>query len=556
MIDDVTKKNIADSLWLDSYDETKLPKSIKEAINSPKNSNSAFGERTRSYLTWLKGHPQDHNPNYKKRYQSIIDNTQDISPQQAYIISTSLLGNNSTQGYDQMPEVASFKFPHDHAPKFKTKVGWHFFVGSAWDEDGQEYGIELMFFRVALMPPGIAAEQGLTDIENQVVEMQLGISKAGERHHQADPMIIAGTTGLIGYRPSPFTYALGKNNIQSQEKGKFLPITIQAQGIDRGGKKNFKLGVDITFTEGKEYLLQGGDGCAPCIAGMGTLYYSIPNLIMKPGSTINYGGKTIKLKKGTFWFDHQWGSLGGNADSKVLRAASNISKPGPSGWDWYMAQFDGDRQITMCALHSNKYLAYYFQTGSTPPPTMTIPVAAKYFDEHKNMVSCNGTLMIDKWVKSEQSPNPELYKVSHAWHPDHWKFEFDEHVPEDIRQFSMEQIVPVAQTNFFANAAQYNEGAVILKDKDGKDIGRGFAEAVQYSDPKPNAYRILGYTDKPELQKVLAKKDASAFGKVGSLMYMLTHQKDLKEVISRAKGMELLGGGTVSKKSHKHTSRY
>jgi predicted secreted hydrolase len=96
---------------------------------------------------------------------------------------------------------------------------------------------------------------------------------------------------------------------------------------------------------------------------MGTLYYSIPNVVLKAGSTINYGGKKITLKKGTFWFDHQWGFLSGNPDSNVLRAANNISTPGPAGWDWYMAQFVGDRQITMFAQHSKAYSKYYFQTG-------------------------------------------------------------------------------------------------------------------------------------------------------------------------------------------------
>lgn len=556
MIDKNTQKNIADALWLKSYDETKLPEKIKRAINSPKNSNSAFGERARGYFNWLKQHPQDHNPNYKKRYQALIDNTQDISPQQIYTISASLFGNNSTQGYEQMPETANFSFPHDHEPKFKSKVGWHFFVGSAWDEGGQEYGIELMFFRVALMPSNIATKQGLTDIENQVIEIQLGISKAGEHHHQADPIAIAGTTGLIDYRSSPFTYAIGKNNIQSQQKGQFLPLTIQAQGVDRGDQKDFDLGIDITFTEGKEYLLQGKDGCAPCIAGMGTLYYSIPNLVMKPGSTINYGGKTIKLKKGLFWFDHQWGFFGGNSNSKVLRAASNIGKSVPAGWDWYMAQFSGNRQLTMAAMHSNKYKSYYYQTGPTPPPTMTIPVSGKYFDEHKKITNCNGTLSITDWVKSEQTPNPELYLVSHAWHPNSWKFEFDDNVPEDIRQFSMEQIVPVAQTNFFANSAQYNEGAVILRDKAAKDIGRGFAEAVLYSHPEPNIYHILGYNDKPALQKILEKKDDSIFGKFSSFMYVLIHLKELKAVLLRAKGLEIIGGIPSSKKNRKHVSRY
>ncbi len=554
-MDKSTQKNITDALWLKNYEESKLPKQIKELIEDPKNSNQAFGERTRNYMAWLNDHQLSHNPNYTKRYSTLIDEIGDFSPQQAYIASTFFVGNNGTQGYDQMPEAANFQFPHDHEPKLRTKVGWHFFVGSAWDKQGQEYGIELMFFRVALMPPELARKNGLSDIENQVIEIQLGISKAGDRHHQADPIVVAGTTGLIDFSAGPFNYSVGKNHIKSTKKDQYLPVTVVAKGVDRGDDSDFEVGVDLTFTEGKETLLQGGNGCSPCIAGMGTLYYSIPNLKLKPGSTINYGGKVITLDKGTFWFDHQWGFLNGNPDSEVLRAAGNIGKPGPAGWDWYMVQFNGNRQLTMSALHSNQYLKYYFQTGPTPPDTMTVPVTGKYFDENKNMIICTGTLTIDRWVKSEQSPNPELYLISHAWHPDHWVFEFDEKVPSDIRRFSLDQIVPVAQTNFFANGVQYNEGAVYVKDSNGKDIGRGFAEAVQYAKPFDNMFHILGFSNKPELQKLVLSKQDSLFGRIKSFAYMLTHQKDLKAVVSKAKGLEMLGP-KPKKEKHHHTSRY
>lgn len=540
MLDPITQKNIADALWLEKFDKDKLPLNISRSVFSNKNSNEALSKRMRDYLAWLKNHQQDHNPNYGRRYDTLIDATREINPQQAYIISSFLTGNNSTQGYEPMPSNANLKFPIAHHPKWRSKVDWHFFVGSAWDEKGQEYGIEVMFFRLALMPPDLAKKMGLSDIENQVIELQLGISKAGDRHHQADPVIVSGTTGLINFKPNPFNYTFGKNGIRSQTKEDFFPLNVKAHGIDRESKEGFGLGINLTFIKGKETLLQGEDGCSPCIAGMGTLYYSVPNLVLKPGSKIKYGDKTITLSKGIFWFDHQWGFLGGNANAKVLRAASDISKPGPAGWDWYMAQFSKDRQITMYAMHTKKNLPYYFQTGPTPPPTMVVPVAGKYFDENKKLATCVGTLTIDKWIKSEQSPNPNLYLISHAWHPNNWKFKFDEDVPEDIREFSMEQIVPTAQTNFFANSAQYNEGAVYLKDKDGKDIGRGFAEAVQYASPLKTTYHIMGYESDDNLQKILKHNYSSPFKRFLSFAYMITHQKQLKDILAKSKGVNML----------------
>jgi len=132
-----------------------------------------------------------------------------------------------------MPKAADLQFPRDHLPQLRTSVGWHFFVGSCWDEAGSEYGVECMFFRVALLPPGLAAELGLSDVENQVVELQFGISDAGGRHYQADPIVIAGTTGLISCGLDPFRYELGKNRIASARKESFWPLTVEAWGLQK-----------------------------------------------------------------------------------------------------------------------------------------------------------------------------------------------------------------------------------------------------------------------------------------------------------------------------------
>jgi predicted secreted hydrolase len=537
-LDENTMQHIADALWLERYDATKIPNTITDKLLDDKNSTHSFGERMRQYLLWLEQNPQSHNPDYTQRYTALRDAITELTPQQAYVVVSKFLGSNAVQGYDKMPSSANLEFPRDHEPKLRSQVGWHFFVGSAWDESGQEWGIEMMFFRVALLPPELAARLGLSDIENQVVELQLGISKAGEHHHQADPVIVAGTSGLIVFKANPFSYHVGKNNITSLTKDKLFPLKLQSQGVDRGGSKTFELGLDLEFTAGTETLFQGDDGCMPCVAGMGTLYYSIPNVVLKAGSTINYGGKKITLKKGTFWFDHQWGFLSGNPDSNVLRAANNISTPGPAGWDWYMAQFVGDRQITMFAQHSKAYSKYYFQTGDVPPETMKIDVAGKYMDENKALHNTWGTLVIDEWVKSNGSPNQELYPATHTWHPNRWHFSFDDTIPKDIREFTMTQIVPEAQTNFFANASQYNEGAVYLRDTEGNDIGRGFAEAVQYADTTNNMYALAGFGSNTRLQKILDNKGASLPRRLSNFMYMITHQKALKYVLATAKGLE------------------
>lgn len=535
-LDDNTKKNIADALWLKEYDEKKIDKTILAQIHSEKNSNAEIGVRMRAYLNWLAARPQSHNPSYKKRYSLLKSLVGELNAQQAYVIATKFLGQNSTQGFEAMPEHSTIKLPRDHAPQLRSQVGWHFFVGSGWDAKGEEYGIEMMFFRVALLPPILANSLGISDIENQVVELQFGISKAGDKHYQTDPVVVAGTTGLIQLELDPMHYKLGHNEIRANKKGQFFPMSIAAHGIDRGEKDEIELGAELEFSSGKETLMQGANGCMPCVDGMGTLYYSIPNVVLKSG-TIIYKGEKIKLAKGTFWFDHQWGSFGGNPHSSVLRAANNTSKPGPAGWDWYMAQFVGNRQITMFAQHSKAYERFYFQTGEHPPEPMVIDVAGKYMDENKKTSIIWGKLTIDEWVKSEASPNKKLYPVTHTWHPNSWKFSFDNKLPEDIRDFSMTQIVEKGQANFFANGSQYNEGAVILRDDDGKDIGRGFAEAVQYADTSENMARLAGLEPTAKVMR-LFEQAPSLPRRLYNMLYVIIHQKQLAEILKTAQGLE------------------
>lgn len=152
-IDDNTKRNIAAALWEQDFDTKILDAETLKKVNSEKNSNSAIGDRVRSYVKWLGEHPQSHNPSYKKRYKKLENAIGELNAHQAYVVAMKFLGQNSTQGFDPMPVNADLEFPRDHEPKLRSQVGWHFFVGSAWGEDGEEYGIEMMFFQVALLPP-------------------------------------------------------------------------------------------------------------------------------------------------------------------------------------------------------------------------------------------------------------------------------------------------------------------------------------------------------------------------------------------------------------------
>jgi predicted secreted hydrolase len=522
-LDDETKDNIARALWMTRFEEDQLPKGTLDRLVSDKNSNKAFGERMQYRLRDLLNHPDSFTTSYSKRYEMLIEHSRSLSPHQAYAMSD-LLGLDSSRGYQEIPEKADIQFPRDHPPQFRYQVGWHFIVGSCNGRNDKEYGVEVVFWQYALLPPPIAKHFGLSDLENQIMELQLAVSEAGDRHYQAKPVVVAGTTGLVDFVDDPFTYRIGKNVIRSLQKGGLFPLQLQAKGADLGADPPVEMQVDLTFSSAKKPFLEGKNGCAPCCGGVGTLYYSIPNLKLNPAkSNLRLKDEKVALTRGKFWFDHQWctGFMpSGNPKPAVLRAATNLAKPPPGGWDWFMAQFDGDRELTLAAPHTNDTLDFYTQTGPSPPGTMSVDVTGKFVDTNSKVTDVRGILNVTEWHKSAKSPDPGEYAVTGTWYPNKWEFRFGPEVPEDIRNFSMTPIVQGGQTAFFGHGPEYSEGAVYLRDEKGRLVGRGFAESTAYADTMKLTLRFAGLPVSQEMLELVRRPSPSRLLKIWSLLYV------------------------------------
>jgi hypothetical protein len=223
--------------------------------------------------------------------------------------------------------------------------------------------------------------------------------------------------------------------------------------------------------------------------------------------------------------------------SAVIRAANNLQPPSPGGWDWFEAQFSGDRQITCYSGHSDALREYYFQTGPHPPGTMQVQVSGKYMDAAGATHSVTGTLDVTAWIRSETSPAPADYPPTLTWYPNRWEFQFGAEVPADIRDFIMEPIVSGGQSGFFANGEQYSEGAVYLRDAAGNDIGRGFAESVSYADTLSNQLKLAGLPVSDEMAALFGAQAPSEALKAASQAYVTLHAQELQEIAGTCLGM-------------------
>lgn len=110
-------------------------------------------------------------------------------------------------------------------------MGWHFFVGNFTDDSGQHDSVEPMYWQYALLPP-LAAELGLSDIENQSLGMHQGIcDPQSGKQYRANTVIVASTTGPVEVQDSSFVYRLGRNTIEGLgDDGALFPVRLQARG--------------------------------------------------------------------------------------------------------------------------------------------------------------------------------------------------------------------------------------------------------------------------------------------------------------------------------------
>ena len=144
-----TLENVARVLWMPEYNPSEVPENISQRLNAFENSPEAFGERMRLRLEELIANPDSCSPDFTDRYSAFLEYTSSMSAHEAYA-TTILLGLDSSRGYKEVPPEISFVFPRDDSPDNEYQVGWHFFVGSASTESGEEFGIELMFWHYVL----------------------------------------------------------------------------------------------------------------------------------------------------------------------------------------------------------------------------------------------------------------------------------------------------------------------------------------------------------------------------------------------------------------------
>lgn len=484
-LDKVTIADMARVLWKkpDGFGPDDLPAEARAMTLSPKNGNDALGERVRRRIQHLLDAPSEFLPDYSERYELLMTACDSLSPRGA-IAATTLLGQDNSIGFEAIPSPrdADIRFPRDHEIKYDFVLGWYFVVGNFRGKkpDGTEleFGIEYCLFNYSILPPDRAKEEGLSPLENAIVEGQLVVSISGDPgdHFEAKPTVVSGTSGLLEFSNQPFVANVGNQKMESESAADLFPMRLQITDVES------ETSIDFRLASSKAILLQGKNGTAPSISGLGSLYYSIPGIALDASaSNFVVKGEEIELiDSNKFWFDHQW-TTGlippGAPRSKVLRAlgaaqaaTSKSDQPGV-GWDWFEFQFDNDHQFTGACAHGDKSLVGNDSPTKPGPATAALSIA-KVMMPDSSVIDVEGTMTITDWHKSPSSG---------VWNPNGYKFELTG-APDSIAHFICTPINTTGQHVTAAIGAEYREGPVrVINSSNGDDIGRGYCEGVGYA---------------------------------------------------------------------------
>lgn len=246
----------------------------------------------------------------------------------------------SDEGFARAQRVRPFEFPQDHGPHPAFRHEWWYFTGHLRAADGERFGFELTFFRIALAPPRavpLATAKAAADAPapadtaaasrwraRQIYVAHFAVTDIDRRTFHSTQRFARDALGLAGAQAAPFRVWLGGWSVAEQGTGGWTL---------RAGDPAY--GLTLRLQALSPPVLNGDRGLSVKSdePGAASYYYSIPRLEAR--GTLVRSGQSIDVS-GAAWLDREWGSgsLG----------------PRQQGWDWLALKFADGSALMFYAL--------------------------------------------------------------------------------------------------------------------------------------------------------------------------------------------------------------
>ncbi|MGN6452589.1 MAG: lipocalin-like domain-containing protein, partial [Steroidobacteraceae bacterium] len=240
-----------------------------------------------------------------------------------------------SEGFAQVLEPRAFEFPSDHGPHPEFRQEWWYLTGNLDAADGERFGFELTFFRVALVPPMLrpaSDASGSADLASawrtrEIYVAHFAITDVARSRFRSQQRFSREALGLAGAEAAPLHVWLddwsleaptqgegGAWKLHAAQEGYAIELWLEPQGVP---------------------VLNGAGGLSRKSerTGDATYYYSIPRLAAH--GQLRREGQSLELH-GLAWLDREWGSGG--------------LGPRELGWDWFGLQLDDGSALMFYAL--------------------------------------------------------------------------------------------------------------------------------------------------------------------------------------------------------------
>ena len=225
------------------------------------------------------------------------------------------------------------QLPADHAPHPDHRIEWWYFTGNLTDENGDEFGYQLTFFRIGLN----------NDQDNP--------SKLALRQIYASHFAISSLSGTPGYWSAEHVRRTGLGIAG----GSAERIWVEEQSVAIDGSRfllaaaadGYELNMQLVAE--RPAVLHGDNGYSRKGGeeSNASHYYSYTRL--RSEGTIKWQGRPLKVK-GTSWMDHEWGS-------------SFLDKSSV-GWDWFALQLSDGSDLMLFQIRPAKGGVSAFSTAT------------------------------------------------------------------------------------------------------------------------------------------------------------------------------------------------
>lgn len=214
-----------------------------------------------------------------------------------------------------------WQFPRDHGAHPGYRTEWWYYTGHLVSDQGELFGYQLTFFRVALTPAPVRRDSAWA--ADTVYFAHFALTDVSRRRFFFADRAQRAALGLAGAATDRLHVWV--DDWQATAQGEDILLSARDGGLS----------LDLTLTPVKPPVFHGDGGFSRKAAGTdhASLYYSLPRLATRGSVTID--GRRHRVT-GDSWMDREF--------------SSSQLAPHQAGWDWFALQLDDGAEIMLYHL--------------------------------------------------------------------------------------------------------------------------------------------------------------------------------------------------------------